>query len=401
MERYRLKDDIWWVGAIDWNLRDFHGYETPRGTTYNAYLITDEKMTVVDTVRAGFGPEMLQRLRGCCDLSKLDYLVVNHIEMDHSGSLAWFLEQVGPVTIFCSKRAKDGLALLYGDQVAGWDIKVVGTGDELSLGRYTLTFLEAPMLHWPDSMFTYIKEAKVLLPNDGFGQHLATSKRFADEVDMSVVMDEASTYYANILMPYGAQVKKMLDKIAELGLEIDIIGPSHGVIWRRPQDIQGIIEAYARWSVFEAPPRVALIFDTMWHSTEMMTRALEDGIAQEGVACDVVRLSRSSLAQAVRLVLESRAFLVGTPTLNNGMFPPVGAFLTYLKGLRPKERLAAAYGSYGWGGGGAKQVDAELRAMGLEVLDPLEFKFVPTVADLDVCEAYGRDVARRAKAWGA
>ena len=400
MERCRLTDDIWWVGAIDWNVRDFHGYETPRGSTYNAYLITDEKMTVVDTVRAGFGPEMLARLRSCCDLRELDYLVVNHIEMDHSGSLAWFLDQVGPVTIFCTKRAKDGLALMYGDQVARWNIQVVGTGDELKLGRNTLTFLEAPMLHWPDSMFTYVKEAKVLLPNDGFGQHLATSKRFADEVDMGVVMDEAAKYYANILMPFGGQVQKIVDKIGELGLEIDIIGPSHGVMWRGPEDIKRILDAYVGWSRFEAPARVALIFDTMWHSTEKMTRAIEAGITQEGVECSVIRMARSSLADAALAVLASRAFLVGTPTLNNNMFPPLAAFLAYIKGLRPKERLVGAYGSYGWGGGGAKLVDAELRAMGLEVLDPLEFKFVPTAADLEACEAYGRDVAQRVKAWG-
>ena len=401
MERCRLKDDIWWVGAIDWTVRDFHGYETPRGTTYNAYLITDEKLTLVDTVRLGFGPEMLQRVKSCCDLRSIEYLVVNHIEMDHSGSIPWVLDQLGPVKMFSSKRAKEGLRQLYGSQVDGWDITVVATGDELSLGRYTLSFIEAPMLHWPDSMFTYVKEAKVLLPNDGFGQHLASSRRFADEVGLELAMERASDYYGNILMPFGNQVQKMLQKIGELGLEIDVIGPSHGIIWRTPEAIGRVVGAYDAWSRFEAPPRVALIFDTMWHSTEKMTRAIEEGITQEGVECSVFQLSRSALAATAQAVLEHRAFLVGTPTLNNGVFPAVGGFMTNLKGLRPKERLAAAYGSYGWGGGGVKQVDAELRAMGLEVLDPIEFKFVPTEDDLFACEEYGRDVARRVKAWGS
>ncbi|MCL5942286.1 MAG: FprA family A-type flavoprotein [Actinobacteria bacterium] len=401
MERYPLKDDIWWVGAIDWNVRDFHGYETSRGTTYNAYLITDEKKALVDGVRHGFGPELLRRLRGCCDPGDIDYLVINHVEMDHSGAIPWLVERLGPVKILCSKRAKDALFLLYhGEGVAGWDITVVGTGDELSLGRYTLTFLEAPMLHWPDSMLTYVREPKVLLANDAFGQHLATSKRFADEVDPGVVMDEAAKYYANILMPFGAQVQKLVKQVGELGLELDTIAPSHGVIWRTSADVARIVDAYVAWSHFEAPARVALVFDTRWHSTEKMTRAIEDGIAQEGVECSVFRLNRSALADVARAVLDHRAFLVGSPTLNNGMLPTVGGFMTYLKGLRPKERLAAAYGSYGWGGGGAKQIDAGLREMGLTVMEPLEFKYVPTEDDLSACVEYGRQVARRVKVWG-
>jgi flavorubredoxin len=307
MERYQVKDEIWWVGAIDWDVRDFHGYETQRGTTYNAYLILDEKVALVDGCRDGFGQEMLARVRGCCGARAVDYLVVNHVEPDHSGAIPWLIEQLGPLKVFCSKRAKDALILIFGEPcVAAWDITTVGTGDELALGRNTLQFIEAPMLHWPDSMFTYVREAKVLLPNDGFGQHLATSKRFADEVDMSIAMEEASRYYANILMPFGGQVQKMLAKIGEMGLEIDAIGPSHGVVWRRPQDAAAVVAAYARWSGGEAPERVSLIYDTMWHSTEKMTMAIADGVAQEGVDCAVLRVSRCALADIARMVLESR-----------------------------------------------------------------------------------------------
>lgn len=401
MERYLLKDDIWWVGAIDWDSRDFHGYETPRGTTYNAYLILDEKVALVDGCRDGFGPQVLARVRDCCETRPLDYLVVNHIEPDHSGAIPWLVERLRPKRIFCSKRAKEALGLYYGvETLDNWDIQVVSTGDEVELGRNTLQFIEAPMLHWPDSMFTYVKQAKTLLPNDGFGQHLATSKRFADEVDMSVVMAEASKYYANILMPFGGQVRKMLAKIHELGLEIEIIGPSHGVIWRRPEDIARIVEAYAGWSEFRASERVALIYDTMWHSTEMMTAAMEDGVAQEGVECAVARLSKNPRADLAQLVLECGAFLVGSPTLNNGMFPSVGEFLTYIKGLRPKNRISGAYGSFGWAGGAVKQIDAELRGMGLDVIDPLEARYRPDAAELVACVELGRRVARRVKGEG-
>jgi anaerobic nitric oxide reductase flavorubredoxin len=401
MERYELKENIWWVGAIDWNVRDFHGYETPRGTTYNSYLITDEKPALIDGVRTGFGPECLRRVRSCCDPSQIEYLVVNHVELDHSGAVPWLVEQLSPVKVVCSKRGQEGLLRHFHSEGAkGWDFQVVASGDELSLGRYTLSFLEVPMVHWPDSMFTYVKEAKVLLPNDGFGQHYASSRRFADENDMDLVMDEASKYYANILMPLGGPISKTIQKVVDAGLEFDVVAPSHGVIWRRPEDIQRIIEAYVGWTKFAAEPKVALIFDTMWHSTEKMTRAIEDGIAQEGVECSVFRLSRSSLADTARAVMEHRAFLVGSPTLNNGMFPSVGGFLTYLKGLKPKERLAGAYGSFGWAGGAVKQVDAELTALGLQKIEPLELKFIPSEDDIAACVEHGRAVARAVKAWG-
>ena len=398
MERYLLRDDIWWVGAIDWDVRDFHGYETPRGTTYNSYLILDDKVALIDGCRDGFGPEMLARVAGCCGGRPVDYVVINHVEPDHSGALPMILDRLRPERVFCSKRAKETLGFYYGaERVAAWDLQVVATGGELSLGRNTLQFIEAPMLHWPDSMFTYVREAKTLLPNDAFGQHLATSRRFADEVDQGVLFEEASKYYANILMPFGSPIEKMIAKIGEMGLEIEVIGPSHGVIWRRPEDISRILGTYSRWSRFEAPERVALFYDTMWHSTERMTMAIEDGVAQEGVECAVFRLSANPRSELARQVLESRAFLVGSPTLNNTMFPTVGEFLTYIKGLRPKNRIAGAYGSYGWGGGATKQVDAELRALGLDVLDPLDVRYMPNFDDLEACHELGQTIARRVK----
>jgi flavorubredoxin len=398
MQRCQVKDEIWWVGAVDWDGRDFHGFETARGTSYNAYLVLDEKVALVDGCKDGFGGEMLQRVQGCCGGRPIDYMIINHVEPDHSGAIPWLIERLAPGSIYCSKRAVDALALYYGARVVeSWDLQVVSTGDEISLGRNTLQFIEAPMLHWPDSMFTYVKGANTLLPNDAFGQHLASSKRFADELDMSVVMDEAGKYYANILMPFGGQIQKMLAKIEELGLQIEVIGSSHGVCWRRPEDLARILKAYAEWSSNQAPERVVLIYDTMWHSTEKMTMAIADGVAQEDVECQVLKLSVSARAEVARQVLESRAFLVGTPTLNNQMYPTVSAFLTYIKGLRPKDRLAVAYGSCGWGGGGVKQVDAELRSLGLEVMDPIEVKYMPSVEELEACVELGRQVAQKVK----
>lgn len=401
MERYPVRDEVWWTGAIDWNVRDFHGYETPRGTTYNAYLILDEKVALVDGCREGFGPEMLARVRDCCSGRQIDYLVINHVEPDHSGALPWLIEQLMPANILCSKKATEALARYYGSEtVDRWTLQIVGTGDEVPLGRNTLQFIEAPMLHWPDSMFTYVKGSKTLLPNDGFGQHLATSRRFADEVDMSVVMEEAGKYYANILMPYGSPAQKIIGKIAELGLEIEVIAPSHGVIWRKPEDVQRILGAYQEWSTFQAPEKVSVFYDTMWHSTEMMAMAIVEGVTQVGVECSVCRLNVTSRAEIARLVLESRAFLVGTPTLNSNVFPTVGGLLSYVKGLRPKNRIVGAFGSRGWAGGGVKTVDAELRSMGLEVLDPLEVKYRPSEEELQLCEQLGRDVALKARALG-
>ncbi len=402
MERYLLKDDIWWVGAIDWDVRDFHGYETPRGTTYNAYLVLDEKVALVDGCREGFGPEVLARVRGCCGLRPVDYLVVNHVEPDHSGAIPWLVEQT---------RSRADLLL---EESQGCSRPLLRGGDGGRLGHpgsghwrrglrsvaIPCSSSRRPCCTGRTACSPMSSRQRPSYRTTRFGQHLATSKRFADEVEMSVVMEEASKYYANILMPFGGQIQKMLAKIGELGLEIEAIGPSHGVIWRRPEDVARIVTAYEAWSDFQAPARVSLIYDTMWHSTEQMTMAIEDGVAQEGVDCVVARLSRNPRSELARMVLESRAFLVGTPTLNNTMFPTVGEFLTYIKGLRPRKRISGAYGSCGWAGGAVKQVDAELRAMGLDVAEPIEVKYRPSEAELDACVALGRQVARQVKAVG-
>jgi len=386
--KVELKSGIYWVGAIDWNIRNFHGYTTHKGTTYNAYLVVGEKIALVDTVKAPFFGEMLEGINHIIAPEEIDYLVVNHVEMDHSGSLPLIRETLPNVEIFCSPRAEGELKEHYGDEIP---LKVVKTGDVLELGGRTLTFVEVPMVHWPDSMVTYVKEDKVLLPNDAFGQHIASSERFDDELGWETIYPELTKYYANIVMPYGAQVLKALEALK--GLEIEVIGPSHGLIWRKY--IPQLLATYERWAKGETEERALIVYDTMWGSTEKMARAIYRGLTEEGIPTKMYRLTGSDMSDIVKEVLETRGLLLGSPTLNNGVFPTVAEFSTYIKGLRPKGRIAAVFGSYGWGMGATKTLTADLQAAGMEVLEELQVKFVPTEEKLDRCEALGRRVAEK------
>jgi len=385
-----LKHGIYWVGAIDWNLRDFHGYTTRRGTTYNAYLVLGEKAALVDTVKAPFFEEMLSRIREIIDPAKIEYLIVNHVEMDHSGSLPLLKQALPHLKVFCSPRAEEELRLHYGKELA---LSILKTGDVLDLGGKSLTFVETPMVHWPDSMVTYVREDKVLLPNDAFGQHIASTERFDDELGFDYILPEATKYYANIVIPYGAQVLKALDALK--GIEIDVIGPSHGIIWRK--HIPDIVATYEKWAKGEAEKKALIVYDTMWGSTEKMARAIYQGLTEEGIPARMYRLSISDKSDIVTEVLETRGLLVGSPTINNGLFPKVAEFATYIKGLRPKGRISAAFGSYGWGGGAVKALVAELQASGLEMAEEFQVKFVPDRAALSACEELGKRVARKIK----
>jgi len=385
-----LKPGIDWVGAIDWNVRDFHGYSTHRGTTYNAYLIRAEKTALIDTVKAPFFEEMWERIEKIIDPRKVDYLVVNHMEMDHSGSLLRFIEKIPRAEILCSPRGVETLKLHYGGDIRA---KALKTGAALDLGGKTLGFTEIPMVHWPDSMVTYVKEDRVLFPNDAFGQHIASSERFDDEIDLPTLLDEAGKYYANIVLPYGPQVLKALDAIK--GLEIDVIGPSHGIIWR--SRIPEILSRYAKWARSETQKKAVIAYDTMWGSTEKMAKSIEKGLVDSGVSVRVYRLTGSDKSDIVKEILEAKALLVGSPTLNNNLFPPVAEFLTYVKGLRPRGRIGAAFGSYGWAPGVTKAVAAELQAAGLDVAGELAIRYVPDVDALKKCEELGRELAGKIK----
>jgi flavorubredoxin len=386
-----LSKGIYWVGAIDWNIRDFHGYSTHKGSSYNAYLVVGEKTALVDTVKAPFFAEMMGRIREVMPPEKIDYVIVNHVEMDHSGSLPFLKEALPNVEVLCSPRAEEELRLHYGGTIP---VRVVKTGDTLELGGKTLTFVEIPMVHWPDSMVTYVKEAKVLLPNDAFGQHIASTERFDDELGWDAIRPEAAKYYANIVMPYGPQVLKALEALQ--GIEIEAIGPSHGVIWRKY--IPEIVATYEQWAKGETEEKVLVVYDTMWGSTELMAKAIGRGVAEEGVPIALYRLGCSDRSDIVKEVLEARGMVLGSPTLNNGVFPSVAAFSAYIKGLRPKGRIAAVFGSYGWAKGATTKVlAADLRDAGMEVIEELQVRFVPHRDALNQCEELGRQVAQRIK----
>ncbi len=395
--KIELSDGIYWVGVVDWNLRDFHGYTTPRGGTYNAYLIVDEKIALVDTVKHGFAGEMLERIKEIVDPSKIDYVVSNHVEMDHSGSLPEIMKIASHAELLCTEKGKEGLLRHYRTD---WKFRTVKTGDELKLGKKTLFFITAPMLHWPDSMFTYLREDKILLSNDGFGQHLAASFRFDEEMcsllgyECDTVMDEAAKYYANILMPFGGVILKKIEEIQKLGIDIKMIAPSHGMIWKNPGKI---IDAYLNWAKGVSKQKVLVIYDTMWNSTEIMANEILRGVSDSGVEVSLFHLRRNDWSEIVKEVLEARAILIGSPTLNNGMFPTVGGFLTYLMGLRPKNKIWATFGSYGWAGGAVRGINEKLKSGSYEPVESLEVIFRPDENDLAKCNALGRKIAAMVK----
>ncbi len=394
MVKVVLKEGVNWVGAIDWNIRDFHGYNTNRGSTYNAYLIKDEKIALVDTVKSQFCDDLVAHVSELTNFDKIDYIIVNHVEMDHSSSLPVIAKLAKNAKILSSVRGKDELIKHYGHDFDM--VETVKTGDEVKLGKKTLRFLEAPMLHWPDSMFTYDVEDKILLPNDAFGQHLASSGRFDDEVDEHVLMEEAAMYYANILMPFAPLITRKIQEVVGMKLEIDMIAPSHGIIWRK--DPMKIVNAYLKWSAMESKNKVVLVFDTMWHSTDTMARAIAEGIISKGVEAKLYKLRSYSASEAMTEILDAKAVLVGSPTLNNGMFPTLGQFLTYATGLKPKGKLWSFFGSYGWGGGAVKGMIDMAKKAGFDVYEPgVEVKFVPDIDDLKKCFDFGQEIAQKIK----
>jgi flavorubredoxin len=394
MDKVTLAEGINWVGVVDWNLRDFHGYVTRRGTTYNAYLISDEKTALVDTVKYLFSTELLRNISEITNPEKIDYIIVNHVEMDHSSSLPIIAEHAKNATILASARGKDAIIEHYG---AGFRIETVKTGDELKLGKRTLRFVEAPMLHWPDSMFTYVVEDKILMPNDAFGQHLATSQRFDDEVDEHVLMEEAAIYYANILMPVAPLITRKIQEIIQMGIAPVMIAPSHGIIWR--SNPSKIIKAYLDWSSGLSRNKVVVVYDTMWGSTDKMARAIAEGAISEGVEVKFLKLRASELSEVVTEILDAKAVVVGSPTLNNQMFPTLSSFLTYITGLKPKGKLWSFFGSYGWGGGAVKSMIETAKKAGFDVLEPgIEVKYVPDQEDLKKCFEFGRQIAAKIKA---
>ena len=391
LNKVEIKPDIYWVGGIDWDIRDFHGYRIQRGTTYNSYLIIDKKITLVDTVKHYLYEEMLSRIKEIVDPSKIDYIISNHVEMDHSGSIQKLLEVAHNAKIITSTRGEKGLKRHYKKE---WDFKVVKSGDTLNIGKRTLHFVHIPMVHWPDSMVTYIPTDKLLLPNDAFGQHIATSERFDDEIDWGILKEEAAKYYANIVMPYGGQVEKALEELS--GLEIDMIAPSHGIIWR--SQIPKILGKYTKWARNETDDKALIIYDSMWGSTEKMAYKLMEGIEEAGIPVTMKNLKNNHISDIITDVISSRLVLLGSPTLNNTMLPTMGGFLTYLKGLKPNNRIGFVFGSYGWGGQAVGEIENILKDLSWDMpVESINLNFVPDEKELKDVKKIGNKLGKYVK----
>lgn len=391
MKPVEIAKDIFSVGVIDWNIRDFHGYSTNHGTTYNAYLIMDEKVTLIDTVKREFADQLINNISQIIDPKKIDYVISNHTEMDHSGGLVRMMHKVGEdKPLYCSKMGHKNIALHFHQKL---NYRPVENGEELSLGKRTLVFLETRMLHWPDSMFSYVKEDKILFSSDAFGQHYAGLESFDDQIG-DAIMPYAKKYFANILLLYSPLILKLVDKVQGMGLALDMICPDHGVIWRH--DPSKIINAYVEWS-HQKPKRKALaIYDTMWHSTEAMAEAIVEALGHEGVDAKPMLLRGCHRSDIMTEILDAGAVIVGSPTLNNGLYPTVNDFLGYMKGLKPKNKIGAAFGSYGWSGEAVKLINRELEEMKFEVIDPgLKIQYVPDKNGLEACHELGRRIAKQ------
>lgn len=388
----RVLENIDWVGYVDWTVRDFHGYNTPRGATYNAYLVRDEKTALIDTVKAPFAEELLRNVSALTRLSSVEYVVCNHAEPDHAGAFGRVMEAMPGATLVCNKKCVATLSKHF--DISGWKTHVVKTGDTIPLGRRTLQFMDTPMLHWPESMFTYVPEDKLLFSMDAFGQHYATSQRFDDEVSAHTALEEAKAYYANIIMPYGKQAAVALDRAGQL--DIEMIAPAHGVIWRgRLADIR---KAYASWSAQRPEPKVLVIYDTMWSSTGEMAYAIHQGACVPGVDALLIHIRSWNLTRIASEMLDTAAVAFGSSTLNREMMPSASAVLTYLKGLRPVGKAGFAFGSYGWSKGGPDKVEECLRAMKWEIVrEPLKAQYCPTPEVLEACRAAGKELAEKAR----
>jgi flavorubredoxin len=395
MGKLEIKENIFWVGAVDWNVRTFHGhtYSTSRGTTYNAYLIMDDRVTLVDTVYGPFALEMMERIKEIIPLEKIEYIIANHVETDHSGALPEIMKFCPRAKVLGTEKCKEGL---YKHYYGNWDFQAVKTGDKIKLGKRTLTFLEAPMIHWPDTMFTYCPAEELLLPNDAFGQHYATSLRFDDEVDEYALMDEATKYYGNILWPLSTLILKKIEEVQKLNIPIKMIAPSHGIIWRR--DPMKIVNAYVSWAKNETKPKAIIVYETMWGATEKMAKKIAQGITDAGIEVKLFDVATSDRTEIIKEMLDAKGYLIGSSTHDNDMLPNIAGFLEFLKGLKPKNRIASAFGSYGWAGGAVKEIESVIKETGLEIIQPgISAKYVPDTGELKKCYDYGQDFANLIK----
>ena len=390
---FKIKNNIYWVGKIDWELRKFHGdeYSTHRGSSYNAYLIREEKVALIDTVWSPFSKEFVENLSKEIDLKKIDYIVANHAENDHSGALPELMRRIPDTPIYCTKN---GVKSLKGHYHQNWNFQVVKTGDKLSLGNKELIFVEAPMLHWPDSMFCYLTEDSILFSNDAFGQHYASEYMFNDLVDPNELAEECIKYYANILTPFSPLVTRKIKEVLSFNLPLDMICTSHGIIWRdKPEQI---VEKYLTWADGYQENQIALIYDTMWNGTRLMAEKIADGIkaSDSEVNVKLFNLAKSDKNDVITEIFKSKAILVGSPTINKGILVSVAGMLEEIKGLKFKNKKAAAFGSYGWSGESTQVITEALQSAGFEIMDEgIKVLWQPDTEANDQCNAYGKAFA--------
>lgn len=393
MQAVKIKENVFWVGAIDWNIRDFHGYSTNKGTTYNAYLVLDEKITLIDTVKKEFYPQMLSRIKSVLPSGKIDILISNHSEMDHSGALWEALRDLRPDHIYASQMGVQNLKAHLGEELP---VGLIPDGGSLNTGRYNFNFLESRMLHWPDSMVCLLKEENLLFCNDIFGMHYASCERFDDEVSFKVLSHEAKKYYANIILPYGRMVQGFLAKIKKAGIKPSMICPDHGPIWRT--NPQKIIEMYEDFSSNKSAQKALVVYDTMWGSTAKMADNITDGINSAGIEVKQFSLHAAHRSDIATELLDSAGLILGTPVLNQEIFPTLADLTTYLKGLRKEGLSGAAFGSYGWSDMAINNLEKILVSMQVKICAPiLKIRFVPTEENLRECYLWGADIGKKLK----
>jgi anaerobic nitric oxide reductase flavorubredoxin len=391
-----LVKGVYWVGAVDWGLRHFHGHElsTHRGSTYNSYLIVDEKVVLVDTVWGPFQDQLIENIREVVDPAKIDIVVTNHSEVDHSGGLPAVMGHTPHATVIVSGRGEESVE---GHYHRPWNFRKVKTGEKVNIGRNDLVFVEAPMLHWPDSMFTYLTGLNVLMPNDAFGQHYASAFRFNDQVDQEELFQEAIKYYANILTPFSNLVLKKIEEFVALKLPVSLIAPSHGIIWRR--DPLQIVKKYQEWASQTPQKTAVILYDTMWEGTRKMAEAIGKGMTAEGVAHKIFHMAISDRNDVITEIFKAKAIVVGSPTLNQGVLPTIAPLLEDLKGLKFQKKIGAAFGTYGWSGESVKLIEEHLNRCQIPIVAPgVRAKWQPKAPDLAECEKLGQAVGRAVNA---
>ncbi len=390
MKAVQISDHVYWVGAIDWNIRDFHGYSTKRGTTYNAYLINGQTPTLIDTVKKEFYGEMMQRIQSIIDPKQIKYIISNHAELDHAGALPQTVADLQPEAVYVSAM---GLKNLTAQFHQNFNFKTVKTGDKIDLGSDTLSFVEARMLHWPDSMLSYLEKDNVIFTNDVFGMHYATSRLFDDENDERLWLLEAEKYYANIVLPYSDIVLRFLNQVEQMGLQPRLIAPDHGFVWRK--DPAKIIALYKKWATQTPENKAVIVYDTMWGSTEKMAMQIADGLRANGTTVNVLSMHKCDRSEVALALLHAGALLVGSPVLNSQIFPSLADVLCYLKGLKKKHLIGAAFGSYGWNGAPIDELSNNLETMQVKpVAGALKACFVPDEQINTACWNLGAQISR-------